>query len=232
MTAYKIIVADDESLTRDRISNLLKDYRNFKIVKETSNGVETLNAIRLYKPDVIFLDIKMPLLNGFEVLQELSKNDYKLLVFVTAFDDYAIKAFENEAIDYLLKPFNDGRFAKLMERVNRYLSPLHEEPIIVIKEKNDIFRVLTKDIIYIEAENNYVNIILEDCKYKMRISMTNILNKLNHNFVKIHRSFIINKHQIKKMKHVKSGDYLFLMSNNKSLFSSKSYRPSIKALLG
>jgi len=230
MTKYSIVVADDESLTRDRIVALLANYRNFNVVSEASNGLETVNAVRLHKPDILFLDIKMPLLNGFEVLEELSKEDYKLVVFITAYDDYAIKAFENEAIDYLLKPFNDRRFDILIGRIEQYMVRFYEEPILIIKEHNDVYRVKTKDIIYIKAENNYVCIVLDRTSYRMRISLKEILNKLDNSFIKIHRSYLINKSQIKRMKHIKSGDYLFLMTNKKSIISSQSYREWVKLL--
>ncbi|WP_353779667.1 response regulator [Winogradskyella sp. 3972H.M.0a.05] len=233
MNRYKIIVVDDERLTRERIVSLLSNYNKFEVVKEASNGVEAVNYIKTYKPDIIFLDIKMPKLNGFEVLQRVKKSDFKFLVFITAFDNFALKAFENEALDYLLKPFDRKRFRVLMERIERNIELLNtpEEKILIVKEKNELFRLKIKDIVYIKAENNYVSLVLNDGLFKKRISIKNISEKLDENFLRVHRSYIINKDKIQKMRHVKSGDYLFLMSNEKTVFSSKSYRSNVQKLI-
>jgi len=233
MNRYRIIVADDEKLTRERIVSLLKDYSEFEVVKVASDGLEAVNFIKLYKPDIIFLDIKMPKLNGFDVLNELTKNDYNILVFITAFDEYAIKAFEEEALDYLLKPFDKSRFDKLMKRllVNLNSKARNKDEVLVVKEKNEIYRVLLNDIIYIQAENNYVQIVLEHKTYQMRSTLRKILEVLDGRFFRIHRSYIVNQDKIGKIKHVKSGDYLFQMINGKSLFSTESYRYSVKRLI-
>ncbi len=230
---YSVIIAEDEPLTRDRIVNLLVKLTNFEIIAAVSNGVEAVNAIRIHKPDIIFLDIKMPLLDGFDVLKEIRIEDYKLLVFITAYDQYAVRAFDREALDYLLKPFDQKRFMKLIARIEKYFNNINprDDEVLVIKEKGEVFRLNTSEIIFVKAENNYVNIYLEEKCFKKRIPIFKILEMLNSNFLRVHRSFLINKKKIVKMKHVKGGDYLIKMSNGKSIISSKNYRDSIKSLV-
>ena len=232
MDKYKILVADDEPLTRERICNLLKKYSNFSVLSQTSNGVETLNAIKKYKPDVVFLDIRMPRLNGLEILKFLDTNDYRVLVFITAYDQYAIQAFENEALDYLLKPFNNTRFDKLMQRLEKQLKHLCApvDKHILVRTKNEILKINTKKIIYIKSDNNYVQLHLENQVLRKRISISSMLDQLDAHFCRIHRFYIINQREIRKMKHVCHGDYFFLMSNGKSIPSSRSYRKIVKLI--
>lgn len=233
MKKHKIIVVDDERLTRERIISLLAEYDNYEVVKEAADGVEAVNYIKSYKPDIVFLDVKMPKLNGFDVLNEVRKEDFKILIFITAFDNFALKAFENEALDYLLKPFDRKRFRILMERIERNILKLYssEDKILVVKKKNELFRLNIKDIVYVKAENNYISLVLKDHSFKKRTSIKNILEELDTNFLRVHRSFIINKSKILKMRHIKSGDYLFLMSNEKTIFSSKTYRTNVQKLI-
>lgn len=233
MKKYTIVVADDESLTRERIVALLKNYAQFSVVAEAANGAKTIYAIKKHQPDVVFLDIKMPILNGFEVLQKLDSDDYGILVFITAYDQYAIKAFENEALDYLLKPFDNQRFDKLMNRLKIQLNTLYknEDRYILVRENHEIFKINTKDIIYIKSDNNYVLLHLKEQVFRKRISISAIADQLGDHFFRIHRSYIINGRQILKMKHIHHGDYFFSMSNGKSIPSSKSYRGVVQLIL-
>lgn len=229
---YTIVVADDESLTRERIITLVKNYPNFIVIAEAANGVETLSALKKHQPDVVLLDIKMPILNGFEILKKLAPNDYGILVFITAYDQYAIKAFENEALDYLLKPFDNQRFDKLMTRVEKRLKNLFhiEDDYILVKENHEILKINTRDIVYVKSENNYVQIHLENKMYRKRMALTDFLGQLGSRFHRIHRSYIINERKILKMKHIHHGDYFFTMSTGKSIPSSKSYRNVVKTI--
>lgn len=233
MKKYTIVVADDESLTRERIVALLKNYAQFSVVAEAANGAKTIYAIKKHQPDVVFLDIKMPILNGFEVLQKLDSDDYGILVFITAYDQYAIKAFENEALDYLLKPFDNQRFDKLMNRLTKHLKKTFQlaEHYILVKENNEVLKINTRDIIYAKAENNYVQIHLDHQVYRKRCALAAFSGQLDNHFFRIHRSYIINAEKILKMKHIGHGDYFFSMSNGKSIPSSKSYREVVKCLI-
>ena len=234
MTSYTVLVADDEALTRERIVAQLKKYPNFRVVAQTSNGMETLKAIKSYKPDVVLLDIEMPVLNGFEILKILTPADYHILVFITAHGQYAIKAFEQEALDYLLKPFDDVRFAKLVKRMLKHLGKVQipENKYVLAKDGKEVHRIPLAEIIYIKSALNYVLICLKDKVVKKRTSLTAIQTQLDHQFSRIHRKYIINELQILKMKHICHGDYLFTMSNSKSIPSSKSYRETVKQLIG
>ena len=229
---FKVIVAEDEALTRARITTLLGGHDDFSVIAEATNGREAILAIKQYQPDVILLDIKMPLLNGFDVLKKLEPGDYKILVFITAYDQYAIDAFEQEALDYLLKPFDQDRFELLLNRLRTRLNDFYHarDNYILVKENNELVRVKTSDIIYIQSDNNNVLIHIDGHTYKKRISLSLIQQQLNKHFIKIHRSYIINERKITKMRHISQGEYLFTMTNGKSVPSSLSYRDQVKNL--
>ena len=233
MRKYNVVIADDESLTRVRIRNLLKAYSNFEVVAEAANGAQTLQALKAYQVDVIFLDIKMPILDGFEVLKQLKGKDYRILVFITAYEQYALKAFENEAMDYLLKPFDESRFRKLMLRITDYFKRLDgsRDQHILVKVGAELAKVNIDDIVYLRSDNNHVRIVLEKEEFRKRTSMESIEKVLDSRFLRIHRSYIINEARVQKMKHISNGDYLFTMSNNKAISSSKTYRKNVALLV-
>ncbi len=234
MKKYSIVVADDERSTRERILGLLEKYQDYEVVGACSNGAETLQAIKSYRPDVIFLDIEMPLLNGFEVLEFLKQDEFGFLVFITAHDQYAVKAFENEALDYLLKPFDDIRFGRLMKRLGRRLTQKDTTggQWIMVKHGNEQVKVSLDEILYLKSDRNHVQIHLSDKFFRKRISLGNIESLLDQRFYRIHRSFIVNESKILKMKHVGHGEYLITMANDKRIPTSKSYREALKVLLG
>ena len=232
MDTYSIIIAEDEALTQERICTLLKKYPQFHIKALASHGEEALESIRLHKPDVVFLDIKMPLFNGFEVLQQLDRNCFQVLVCITAYDEYALEAFEFEALDYLLKPFNEERFNKLIERVKKALLPSQSKDtsFLLVKEAGELRKIDTKDIVYLKADNNYVHIQLEERSYKKRITLSKLLPTLGPSFYRIHRSYIINARKIVRMKHIQHGDYFFYMTTGKPIPSSHTYRKEVHLL--
>jgi DNA-binding LytR/AlgR family response regulator len=232
MSRYTVVIAEDESLTRERIVRLLGKYSDFDLVAEASDGREALKQIEANKPDVILLDVNMPALNAFDVLAKLSPADYGILVFITAYDQYAVNAFEHEAFDYLLKPFDDARFAKLMHRLQTRLeeNSTPEPQYVLAKDDDTIVKILTTEILYVRAENNYVRIYLADRDYRKRTSIQLMLDELKSPFKRIHRSHLINANEIVKMKHLYQGDYQFTMSNGKTLLSSSSYRDVVKSL--
>ncbi|WP_222983078.1 LytR/AlgR family response regulator transcription factor [Flagellimonas meishanensis] len=234
MPPYRVLVAEDEKLTLDRISEIIDQSNDFRVVAKTTNGPETLSTIRLQQPDVIFLDVKMPLLNGFQVLQQLRSSDYKILVFITAHDEFAISAFEKEAFDYVLKPFDNTRINSLLRRLTKRMEQIEsfdQVKYLMVKDKNELIKVNLNDIIYIKSESNYVKIVLANGEYKKRISISQVHKHLNAQFIRIHRSYVINENQIARMKHVDRGDYSFSMSNRHVVQSSNSYREAVKSIL-
>ena len=234
MKHYKVIIADDEELTRERLSDLLALHPQFQIAAKASNGQEAIQLINQHQPDILFLDIKMPIASGFDVLEKLSITPAPVLVFVTAYDHYAVKAFEKEAFDYLLKPFSRTRFEKVLHRIKLKLESSANTVIdyLLVKEKGETIKLESDKILYIESSNNNVILHLEKQFYKKRTTLSNMVQNLNGAiFLRVHRSFILNINHISKMRHVYHGDYLFTMSNGKILPSSKTYRNNVDRIL-
>ena len=202
---YKVILIDDEPLARQLLRTLLQPYSQLEIVSECGDGFEGFKAIQEYAPDLIFLDIQMPRLNGFEMLELLDKRP--AVIFTTAFDEYALKAFEAHAIDYLLKPIIKDRFDKAMQKwlqqaANKELpqvTPLLENNIyegyqhrIVVKDNSLIRIIPAQDIYYIEASDDYIKIVTRDGSYLKKSTLSHIEDTLDpQQFVRVHRSFLV-----------------------------------------
>ncbi|KAB2847668.1 MAG: response regulator, partial [Ignavibacterium sp.] len=205
----KIIIVDDESLARQITKNYLANRSDVEILAECSNGFDAIKKINELKPDLIFLDIQMPKLNGFEMLELLE--DPPIIIFTTAYDHYAIKAFEVSAVDYLLKPFSEERFSNAFQKAvsqlgDRYqqnsaiqnIIQQRDEKIeflerIVIKDSGKITIIPVEEIKWIEAQDDYVLINSEKGRFLKQKTMKYFENHLNENqFVRIHRSYIIN----------------------------------------
>ncbi|TVZ41669.1 LytTR family two component transcriptional regulator [Alteromonadaceae bacterium 2753L.S.0a.02] len=206
----KVILVDDEPHARQALKHLLSSYEEINLVAECENGLIAVKAVHELQPEVIFLDIQMPKLDGFDVL-ELLGNAAPLIVFVTAHDEYAIQAFENNALDYLLKPVSKERLASTIERITSRLSapadPLlktrslvenHQQTLapinrILVRDKGDVFVVATSDVIAIEAADDYVVIHTPESKLVKQERLGNLEKLLDPRlFCRIHRSSIIN----------------------------------------
>lgn len=240
----KSIIVDDEPLARDIIKDYLKDYPSIAVTEECNNGFEGLKAIQQHQPDLVFLDIQMPKINGFEMLELI---DYTpSLIFTTAFDEFAIKAFEKNAIDYLLKPFSKERFAKSIEKFmqkpdNNAVQNILEEASLTPSQQN---RVVVKDgpkikiipiskIQYFEAADDYVKIICDDgvfLKYKTMAFYEKSLAPFH--FVRIHRSYLVNTQLITRIYPAEKDAHALLLSTGKDLPVSKSGYAKLKIALG
>lgn len=243
----RCIIIDDEFLARKRLHKLLEIHDNLQVVGECRNGMEALELIPVKEPDLIFLDIQMPGMNGFEVLQKLGLKP--LVIFTTAYDTYALKAFEINAVDYLLKPFDQERLTSALDRIS-VLKRSQEASLIEQKlkklmadYKSDTSDFLTQisinsrgrnntifvdDVIYFKSDGNYVNIQTESKSYLYRITMNALNTKLdNDQFLRIHRSLILNKVYIKKCNYSSNNEYLFELKNGEKLSSSRSYKDLI-----
>lgn len=247
---YKVLIADDELIAREILQMHLKRYSQVTLVATCANGKEALESIEKLQPDVVFLDIQMPELNGIELIKSLNISKLPLVVFITAFDTYAIQAFESNAIDYLLKPFDDERFDRMFQKVLKQLEltnkqefsavfekygqffqqmsqPTYAE-IVTVKDGGRIQLIKVTDLMYVEAEGNYISLHTEKSKHLLYETLTHFESKLNpKTFVRIHRSTIVNLHFIKEIQSHFNGDYSVILKNEKVLRMSRNYKENL-----
>jgi two-component system LytT family response regulator len=221
----KVVIIDDEPLARSLVVEYLEQHSSIEIAAECNDGFQGVKAIMQHKPDLIFLDIQMPKINGFEMLELLDSTPS--VIFTTAFDEYAIKAFEANAIDYLLKPFSKERFdlaiQKWNEKKNTTSSDKNiqallenttkqpdEKSRIVVKNGSDIRIVPMADVMYIEAYDDYVKIFTKDTYFLKKKTMNYYEQVLDSSqFFRTHRSFIINLQELTKIEPLEKNTYLF-----------------------
>jgi len=243
----KTIIIDDEKLARDIIKTYLAKYDNIRIVAECSNGFEALKEINELKPEIIFLDIQMPKISGFEMLELLE--DPPIIIFTTAFDNYAIKAFEVSAVDYLLKPFSEERFddalkkamsllknkensIKKLESLARTLNDRKEFlDRIVVKQNQKITIIPVDEIKYIEAQDDYVMLYTGKGNFLKEKTMKFYEENLDpKNFIRIHRSYIVKISNIKQIDLLEKDSYKIILTDGTHLPVSKSGYQKIKEL--
>ncbi|MEN0004147.1 MAG: LytTR family transcriptional regulator DNA-binding domain-containing protein [Bacteroidota bacterium] len=239
----KVIIVDDEAPARLLIREYLADYPDLVVLEECNNGVDAVKAIRTFKPDLLFLDIQMPGLTGFEVLQRL--DEMPQIIFSTAYDQYALKAFEVHALDYLLKPYTKARFAQAIKRAvvanTGYLGQLQElaealhQPDqypekIFVQSKQKLVGIQLKAVIWIEADGDYSRLITTNGTYLSNYGISSLEEKLNpKDFVRVHRSAIVNLNHVKEVyKHASSYD--LVMINGETVRVSRTYLEHIRKL--
>lgn len=244
---HKIIIIDDESLARMVVADYLSGHPDMQIVAECANGFDGLKAISEHKPDLVFLDIQMPKISGFEMLELLEQPPS--IIFTTAFDEYAIKAFEANAIDYLLKPFSKERFDKsiIRWRENPAAGKISEESRsklsvpagnlpagrIVVKSGHNIRIIPVEEILYVEAYDDYIKVhIKNDCFLKKQTMSTTELQLGDQKFARVHRSFIVNVSEITRIEPVGKETYLAVMRDGIKISLSKTGYARLKSLLG
>ena len=237
------IIIDDEPLARSIVVEYLMSYPEIKILAECSDGFEGMKAIQQLQPDIVFLDVQMPKINGFELL-ELIDNP-PAIIFTTAFDEYALKAFEANAIDYLLKPFNKERFDKSIQKYKSNLIPkINTEQLqmpvsptaqnrIVVKVDGKIKIIPTVDIQYIEANGDNVKIMTNEGSFSKNKTMSFFEEQLSANdFVRIHRSYLVNVSLVTRIDAYDKESHLAVLSSGIQLPVSKSGYQRLKELLG
>lgn len=244
----KTILIDDESLARDIVKHYLSSFPDIEVVAECSDGFEGLKAITQHQPDFIFLDIQMPKINGFEML-ELVENP-PAVIFTTAFDEYAIKAFEVNAVDYLLKPIEKSRFDLAMQKLplrlnavdgsagneelleSAAMSPAQHNRVVV--KKNGVIKIIAvSDIHYLEADDDYVKLSTTDGIFHKNKTMSFFERTLDaEQFIRIHRSYIINLAQVTKIELREKDSYIVLLKSDIWLPVSKTGYAKLKAALG
>jgi len=240
------IIIDDEKLARDLIRNFLLSFDNIKIVDECKNGFDGIKSINENNPDLVFLDIQMPKLNGFEMLELLESNPN--IIFTTAFDQYALKAFEVNAADYLLKPFSRERFTDAVNRVidkisnsdtNKNLVPKTSEFIqsdeklnrIVVKKNNKIVIIPVDNVIYIEAQDDYVSITSTEGSFLKQNRMKYYEEHLPDSFIRIHRSYIANLNEIKEISLLEKDSHVVILKSGVKLPVSKTGYKLLKEII-
>lgn len=245
----KAIIIDDEPLARSIIAEYLQSHTDIQLVAECNDGFEGVKCIAQHQPDIVFLDIQMPKINGFEMLELLPS--VPPIIFTTAFDEYAIKAFETNAIDYLLKPFNKERFDTALEKwrtktgsnisintkVQHLIENTEKQPEernrIVVKNGAEIRIVPIDDVCYIEAYDDYVKIFTKDSHYLKKKTMNYYEQVLDNNlFFRAHRSYIINIQQLTKIESLEKNSYVAILKSNKRIPISRSSYSKLKDVLG
>jgi two-component system LytT family response regulator len=249
----RILIADDEPLARERLKMLLVGQEGFEVIGECHDGPSTIDAIRRTKPDLVFLDVQMPGANGFEVVSALGEEELPLFVFVTAFDKYALKAFDVHALDYLLKPFDRDRFLQALARARQQLerpsnSDLRSrllalvrdlEPApqrlerFVIKSGGRVFFVRADEIDWIEAAGNYVKLHVGAETHLLRETMNAVEGQLpRETFYRIHRCHIVNIERVKELQPWFNGEYVVFLRTGARLTLSRGYREKLQDRIG
>ena len=233
----RTLIVDDEPLARSNLSVLLRLDPEVEIVKECGSGAEALAEIRRTMPDLVFLDVQMPECDGFDVLELLGPNLPPVVIFVTAYDQYALRAFEAGALDYLLKPFDNVRFERALgrskERIRRGHHPLKKLDRIVIKSVGEVAFVKVSEIDWIEAADYYASLHVGVKTHLLRRSMSELEQELDPKvFCRIHRSAIVNLDRVRGLKLSGDGEYDVLLENGVRLRLSRRYRKQLQSRLG
>ena len=250
MTPWRAMIVDDEPPALDTLRLLLSGHPDFVVVAECAHGEEAIAAVRREAPDVLFLDVQMPGLDGFAVLRNVGASKVPALVFVTAFDRYALRAFEEHALDYLLKPFSDERFAAVLQRVRerlrekrqadtgRRLAALLESQAprvgpqqLIVRDSGRTLVIPYDEILWIEAEDYYVNIHARQRSTLARIPLKSLADELDDRFVRVHRSAIVNVACVREVEPLASGDQRLELSDGTELRVSRTYRAALEERL-
>ena len=253
MTKIRTMVVDDEPMGRVRLLTLLQPETDIEVIAECADGVAAVAAIQQHAPDLVFLDVQMPGLTGFDVIQHVGADRMPIVIFVSAYDEYALKAFEVHAIDYLLKPFGRDRFQKTLQharaslerrragdlgrRLLALVNDIKPEPPrldrLIVKSGGRVFFLRTDEIDWIEAAGNYVRLHLGEESHLFRETMNRMEQRLDaRRFSRIHRSRIVNTERIKELQPWFNGEYVVVLRNGTKLTLSRGYREKLQEQLG
>ena len=249
----RVLIADDEPLARERLRMLLANEEWIELAGECANGLDAVTAIQKLKPDLVFLDVQMPGGSGFDVIDNVGASRMPPVVFVTAYDRYALRAFDVHAVDYLLKPFDRERFQQALIRARQHLerkdagelerrllelvqdlrsSPQRPERF-VIKAGGRVFFVRTAEIDWIEAAGNYVKLHVGSDTHLLRETMNALEAQLDPDvFFRIHRSHIVNIERVKELQPWFNGEYVVFLRNGERLTLSRGYREKLQDRMG
>ena len=248
----RALIVDDEPLARKRLRDLLADEPSLEIIGEAGSGTEAVKMIRGERPDLVLLDIQMPGTDGFGVVREIAGEDPPLIIFVTAHDEHAIKAFEVEAVDYVLKPVlaprlkeavrravdrirgggrdTSGDLARLLERLSTPAAPQSER--LPIRRDGSVTFVRVDEIDWLEADGDYVRIHAGKATHVIRETIAEALSKLpSGRFVRVHRSIVVNTERIREVQPWFKGDYVLILNDGTKLRSGRTYRTVVQSLI-
>jgi two-component system LytT family response regulator len=249
----RILVVDDEPLAREGVVFQLRNERDVEIVAECENGSEAIRAIKAHKPDLVFLDIRMPKVSGFDVIEEVGTDSMPLVIFLTAYDEHAVEAFRLNALDYLLKPLDKNRFQESLQRARKQVgkeraavqgaqlngllaalaagkAPVSAEvpPRIAVKVAGQVHFFRPEEIDWVESEGDYVNVHTAQRSHLVRETMQALEQRLEpYGFARIHRSAIVNLDRIGKLVAADNGDYEVLLGKGLSLKVGRNYREAL-----
>ena len=240
----KTVIIDDEPLAAGIVQEYLQGYPQFEIVQVCQDGFQGLKAIQQHQPDLIFLDVQMPKITGFEMLELLDVPP--AVIFTTAFDQYALKAFDAKALDYLLKPFSQSRFQQAIERFldqNEKEAPDESETELqllaeksnrlVVRVKNDIKIIPVQEVAYFEAEDDYIGIHTAEGKFLKKMTMRHLEESLDPGkFARVHRSYLINVNEITGIEPYERDSYLVKLKNGEKIPVSKTGYARLRQVLG
>ena len=247
----RVVVVDDEPIARAGVIRLLGDDPEFQLVGEAASGVEAVRVIEEEDPDVVLLDVQIPELNGFEVLAQLDVDQLPLVVFVTAYDEYALRAFEVSAVDYLLKPFDRERFHAALGRVKHQFRTRDADELrsrvrelldrisgsagsdrLVVRDAGRVFFLGLSEVDWIEAAGNYVRVHAGKSAHLMRHTITGMLAKLPSNqFLRVSRSAIVNLKRVREVQSLFNGCFVFILQSGVRVESSRRFRRQIAETL-
>jgi two-component system, LytTR family, response regulator len=247
----RTLLADDEPVARRGVRILLERDCGIEIVGEASDGVEASELILSLKPDLVFLDVQMVGCDGFETLKRVGTAASPVVVFITAYDEYALRAFEFNAVDYLLKPYDDARFSMALERAKELVGRRRADSVddrlarllrhmegekrdrILLKSSGEIIFLKTAEIDWVEAEGDYVKFHVAGRSHLMRGTMAGLEAQLDPaRFIRIHRSTIVNADRLRKLSPSFEGEYAVILNDGTKLRLSRGYQDRIRALLG
>jgi two-component system LytT family response regulator len=241
------LIVDDEPLAREGLRLLLTEHVGSTVIAEAANGLEALTYIRAAKPDVVFLDVQMPEMSGFDVVKDIAAECMPAVVFVTAYDQYAIQAFEINAVDYLLKPVARSRFAQTIQRVlsrsdehgeiarqitallQALAAPARYIERVSVRTSGKTQFVNLDDVEWIQAAENYVQLHLRTSRHMLHVPINTLQGVLDPAvFMRIHRSHIVNIRQVKELETAAHGEFVLILHSGARLHSSRTYHDAIK----
>ncbi|MFL6299393.1 MAG: LytR/AlgR family response regulator transcription factor [Terriglobales bacterium] len=250
--SIQTLIVDDEPLARDRVRQLLHTDPEFQVAGECRNGAEAVEAIRKARPDLIFLDVQMPEVDGFGVIEAIGARNMPAVIFVTAYDKYALRAFDENALDYLLKPYDERRFQRAVQRVKDHLHRGNSGDVaqrmlamlqdvsperkamdrLVIKSDGRVVFLKTREVDYAEAAGNYLSLHVGKDTYLIRETMNAFEARLDpEKFLRIHRSTIVNIERIKEVQPWFKGEYVVTLRDGTELSLSRTYRDKLRQFL-
>jgi two-component system LytT family response regulator len=248
MDTLRVMVVEDHVLARERLVGLLQEHPGVEVVAACEHGLEAVERIPAVEPDLVFLDVQMPEMSGFDVIDAITVERMPPVVFVTAFDSYALRAFEVHAFDYLLKPFGRERLGRVVERARRGLPRRSETQTrlnallgapevagqrerLVVRSGGRVLFIRREEVEWVEADGNYARLHTSKGPLYVRERMTDLEQRLGPAFARIHRSSLVNLHGVLELQLVRGGDYDVVMRSGVRLRVTRLHRPTLEARL-